>query len=85
VLEESEEFTETYAKRAAVEGTISQGTRRSGPRRSRYIVLQKKHLQHILTAAALNFVRVATWLADTPREKTRCSRFKTLMAFAPPA
>jgi hypothetical protein len=32
-----------------------------------------------LTAAALNFVRVADWLAGQPRAQTRPSHFATLM------
>jgi transposase len=50
-----------YAKRAGIEGTISQGVRRSGLRRSRY--LAKTHLGHIFTAAAINLLRVGEWLA----------------------
>jgi hypothetical protein len=34
----------------------------------------------VLTAAALNFVRVADWLADVPRAHTRPWRFAALMA-----
>ncbi len=69
-----------YARRAGVEGTISQGVRRCGLRRSRYVGLAKTHLGHVLTAAALNFVRVADWLAGVPRAHTRPWRFATLMA-----
>jgi hypothetical protein len=36
----------------------------------------------VLTAAALNFVRVAEWLAETPRAKTRHSSFENLMTLA---
>jgi hypothetical protein len=31
----------------------------------------KSHLQHIITATALNLVRVVTWLDGTPRASTR--------------
>ena len=79
-LEESEEYAREYARRAGVEGTISQGIRRCGLRRSRYIGLTKTHLGHVLTAAALNFVRVADWLADVPRAHTRPWPFAELMA-----
>ena len=62
-----------------MEGTHSQGVRRCGLRRSRYIGLAKTHLQHVFTAAALNFVRVAEWLAETPLAETRKSPFLKLM------
>jgi transposase len=78
-LEESGEYAREYARRAGVEGTISQGVRRCGLRRSRYVGLARTHLGHVLTAAALNFVRVADWLADVPRAHTRPWRFATLM------
>ncbi|MBO0778958.1 MAG: transposase, partial [Ktedonobacteraceae bacterium] len=52
--EQTKEFTQTYAKRAGIEGTISQGVRMMGLRRSRSIGQAKTHLQHLATAAALN-------------------------------
>jgi transposase len=72
------EFKERYAQRAGVEGTISQGTRSMGLRRSRYIGLTKTHLQHVATAVAINLTRLADWYAKTPRAPTRCSRFAAL-------
>jgi hypothetical protein len=41
--------------------------------------MAKTHLQHLLTAAALNFVHVSEWLADTPLAATRKSPFLKLM------
>ena len=79
-FEASEEYAQEYARRAGVEGTISQGTRRCGLRRSRYVGLAKTHLGHALTATALDFVRVADWLAGVARAHTRPSRFAILMA-----
>lgn len=72
-------FKEEYGRRAGIEGTISQATRTLHLRRCRYSGLRKAHLQHLLTAAAVNFVRVALWLDDTPRAKTRRSHFVALM------
>lgn len=46
----------------------------------RYIGKAKTHLQHVLTAAAINFVRVSEWLDGTPVAKTRRSAFAGLMA-----
>jgi transposase len=78
--EQTPEYAAEYAKRAGIEGTISQGVRRCGLRRSRYLGLAKTHLGHVLTAAAVDFVRVADWFADVPRARTRRSMFATLMA-----
>lgn len=74
----TDEFKQAYAARAGVEGTISQGTRRFGLRRSRYIGLAKTRLQHILTAAAIDLMRAADWFEKAPRAQTRRSRFAAL-------
>ena len=79
-MEAARQYAHEYAKRAGIEGTISQGVRRCGLRRSRYRGLARTHLGHVLTAAALNFARVADWLAGTPRAHTRHSPFAILMA-----
>jgi transposase len=71
-------FTARYATRAGVEGTISQGVRRGGLRRSRYIGLAKTELSHFVIAAAVNFQRTAAWLAEAPPSKTRRSAFAAL-------
>lgn len=73
------EFTKQYAKRAGIEGTISQGVRTFALRHSRYIGLPKTHLQHIITAAAINFVRISDWLAGHSPAQTRLSAFAKLM------
>ena len=80
--EASAAFKEEYARRAGIEGTRSQGTRAFGLRHCRYIGLAKTHLQHVLTAAAINFVRVSEWLDGTPVATTRRSAFAALMASA---
>lgn len=76
--QETEAFRTSYAARAGIEGTHAQAIRRCGLRRCRYIGLAKTRLQHVLTAAAVNLVRVAEWFAGTPVAKTRCSRFAAL-------
>ncbi len=73
-------FREQYAKRAGIEGTLSQGVRRCEMRRSRYIGLARTHLQHLLTAAALNLMRAVACSTDSPRAKNRRSRFAALLA-----
>lgn len=74
----TEAFKDRYAKRAGVEGTISQGVQVCGLRRSRYVGLAKTALGYIFIAAALNLVRVAAWLAGVPRSTTRRSPFAAL-------
>jgi transposase len=76
--QQTEAFRQEYQKRAGVEGTISQGTRAFALRRSRYIGLAKTHLQHILTAAAMNLTRLAAWLQESPRRQTRRTHFARL-------
>jgi transposase len=73
-------FRHQYAARAGIEGTHEQAIRRCGLRQSRYIGLAKTHLQHIITATAINVVRVAAWLEGTPRANTRRSAFAALAA-----
>jgi transposase len=74
----SEEGRQRYQRRAGVEGTLSQGVRAFGLRRSRYRGLEKTHLQHVATAAAINIDRLVAWLEERPRATTRTSRFAAL-------
>jgi transposase len=67
-----------YGVRAGIEGTLSQGVRAFGMRRSRYIGLAKTGLQQVCTAAAMNVLRAVRWLSGTPRAKTRVTRFAAL-------
>jgi transposase len=76
--QETAAFTAQYAPRAGVEGTHAQGIRRCGLRRTRYVGLAKTHLQHLITAVALNVIRVGAWWLGTPQAKTRCSPFIAL-------
>jgi transposase len=71
--QETEEFKKQYALRSGIEGTLSQGIRGFGLRQCRYIGLAKSHLQHILTATAMNLMRVFNWLENLPLAKTRSS------------
>ena len=81
--EQTKEYAKLYAKRAGVEGSLSQAVRCSGLRQARYVGLAKTHLQNILTAAATNVVRVINWLTDVPLAKTRQSPFVKLMRMEP--
>ena len=65
-------------QRAGIEGTISQAVRGFGLRTCRYLGLAKTHLQHILTAAAINLARLDNWFTGKKRAQTRVSRFAAL-------
>ena len=67
-----------YGRRAGIEGTLSQGVRAFGLRRTRYRGLPKTHLQHVATAAAINIDRIVAWVDQRPRAQTRTSRFAAL-------
>lgn len=71
-------FWQQYAKRAGVEGTISQGIAIADLRRARYIGLAKTHLQHILTALGMNILRLGAWWSEIPKGQTRISPFARL-------
>ena len=76
--EHTEECKERYAKRAGIDGTISQGTRAFGLRRSRSMGQAKTHLQHILIAVAMTLARFVAWVNGVPRSTTRTSLFAAL-------
>lgn len=71
-------YKAAYAQRAGVEGTIAQRVRSCDVRRSRYIGQAKTHLQHVMTAAAINVMRILRWLADEPKASTCRSPFAQL-------
>jgi len=76
--EAGEEGQRLYAKRAGIEGTLSQGVPAFELRRTRYRSQAKTCLQHIATAVAINIDRLINWLNETLRAQTRISRFKAL-------
>jgi transposase len=71
-------FKEQYAKRAGIEGTLSQGVRAFELRRCRYVGEAKTRLQHLMIGVALNVVRLFAWEQKSPRGQTRRSRFVAL-------
>ena len=71
-----------YNRRAGIEGTLSQGVRGFGMRRSRYVGLAKTHLQHVFIATAMNLWRIVNWLNEVPLAQTRRAAFERLI---PPA
>jgi transposase len=72
------EFRQRYAARAGIESTHEQAIRRCGLRWCRYLGSAKTHLQHLLTAAAINLVRIADWWQGKTPAQTRRSRFTAL-------
>lgn len=73
-------YAREYRRRDGIEGTVSRAVRTCRIRRSRYVGLEKTRLQHLLSAAALNFVRLSEWLSDAPPPGPRVSPFAKLMA-----
>jgi transposase len=74
------DFKEHYAARAGIESTLSQAVRRCGYRATRYIGLAKTHLQHVLTAAAINLIRLADWFEMPSHTHRAPAAFAALMA-----
>ena len=71
-------FARTYRLRAGVEGTIRQGIAVTDTRHARYRGLPKTHLQHVISAAALNLIRLDAWFNDIPIDRTRTSHLARL-------
>jgi transposase len=71
-------WKEQYALRAGVEGTMAQASSRCDVHRARYRGLARTHLQHVLTATALNLVRTDAWLAGIPLAGAWTSRLTRL-------
>lgn len=76
--QETQAFKAQYARRAGIEGTLSQGVRAYDLRRSRYIGQKKTHLQHMLSAIAINLARYVAWINEIPLAMTRISPFASL-------
>lgn len=76
--QQTADFKERYRLRSGIEGTLSQAIRNTNLRRSRYIGLEKTHLQHLASAVATNILRTVNWLNGLPLTATRQSRFVAL-------
>ncbi|MBL1121111.1 IS1182 family transposase [Streptomyces sp. 110] len=77
-LQGTDQWKDRYKIRAGVEGTISQAVQACGLRRSRYRGLAKTSLQHQLTGAAINLIRINAWLTGQPHAHTRTSPLAAL-------
>lgn len=76
--QETEEWKAVYAIRSGVEGTIHQAVTATGARRTRYAGLRKTALAHILTATAINLIRIDAWWTGQPLAPTRTSHLAAL-------
>ena len=75
-VQKTKEFHKKYGTRAGVESTHSQAFGELDFGALDTSVWQKTHLQHVLTAIAINLVRLDAWFNDISLAKTRVSRFK---------
>ena len=60
------ELLDTSSIRCGVEGTIHQSVTATGARRTRYAGLRKNALAHVLTATAINLIRIDAWWSGQP-------------------
>ena len=67
-----------YALRAGVEGTIGQAVAVTDVRHARYRGRKKVHLEHVLSAVALNLIRLDHWWNGHPMDRTRTSHLARL-------
>ncbi|MFD7676585.1 hypothetical protein [Streptomyces anulatus] len=47
-------------------------------RRARYLGIQKTHLEHVFSAAAINLIRLDAWWNGHPLDRTRASHLARL-------
>ena len=71
-------FRQSYALRSGVEATISQAVRRLPLRQSRYRGMPKVQLQEVVTATALNCLRLYAYCNGVPRGTTWMSHLARL-------
>jgi transposase len=67
----TQEYTHEQWRREGIEGILSYGIRGCGLRRSRYRGLARTHVQHVLTATAMNLLRLSRCFAGEARAPTR--------------
>jgi transposase len=76
----SKAFKTLYALRSGAESLISQAVRVCEVRRARYLGQARLQLQHVVTAVAINLIRVAAWLREPEQTPARSSAFARLAA-----
>jgi hypothetical protein len=76
--QQTDEWRDQYAHRAGIEATFSQVTRITGLRQTPYRGTRKTHLHNLLSATALNVIRVDDWLTEKPKRLKRITAFQRL-------
>jgi hypothetical protein len=66
------------SRRRALEFNVDVICRHPTTLHAPHIGQPKTRLQHVLTATAVNLVRLDDWWAEKPQAKTRCSHFTAL-------
>ena len=80
-VQRSPAFVQQYARRAGIEGTLSQALRTTRLRRTPYDGLPKTHLHHVTIAAGLNLKRIVVHLhAQSLGKLSRPARPKSALA-----
>jgi hypothetical protein len=80
--QQTDTWAELYNIRAGVEGCISRAVRGHGARRARYRGHTRTHVQHVLTACAMNAAIAADWHArgNAPAQRRSRTPFQILAA-----
>ena len=76
--QQTEKWKARYDVRASIEGTISQAVRRTRLHHTPYRGQAKTHLANVMSATAINLIRVDAWLNNTPLGTTRLSHLARL-------
>ncbi|MEV2273593.1 transposase [Nonomuraea africana] len=71
-------WRDTYKIRYGIEGTIHQAVAACGLRRARYPGIKKVHFEHVVSAIALNLIRLHAWWNGRPLDRTRTSHLARL-------
>jgi Transposase DDE domain len=69
--QQTPEWKARYAKRSGVESTVNELAHGPGMRHCRYRTEPKAHLQHVLTAIAVNIERLSAWSATEATSPAR--------------
>ncbi|MGX1676096.1 transposase [Streptomyces sp. NPDC055400] len=80
------EWRRRYAICAGCEATVSESVHAHGPRNCRYRGMARSHVQHVLTAAGTNIIRLSEYLSPgitPPRSPRPRNRFQTLCRSLP--
>jgi transposase len=76
--QETPQWKAKYASRAGAEGLMRQATHVTGIRHARYLGLDKTTLEHSISAAAVNFLRLDDWWTGTPPDRGHAGHLQRL-------